>query len=60
MTSLLQLQRKVPPLGIVQGNASNADVGDAVADNLCLALWARKVDVDQLNIVADSVGAASK
>lgn len=61
MTSLLQLQHNVPPpLGIFQGNASNADVGDTVADNLCFALWARKVDINQLNVVTDSVGAASK
>jgi hypothetical protein len=58
MTCVLQLQS--PLLGISQRHTRNADIRDSVADNLSLTLWAVEIDLAQVDVVTDSVRAASK
>lgn len=60
MTSLLQLQHEASLPGLSQGHAGNSDVGDTIANDLSLALRAVKVDLAQVDVVTDSVRAASK
>lgn len=60
MTCVLQLQSDVALLGICQRHAGDANVSDTIANDLRLAFWALKVDLAQVDIVADCVGAASK
>jgi hypothetical protein len=60
MTGVLQLQHETSLPGLSQGHAGNSDVGDTIANDLRLTLWAVKVDLAQVDVVTDSVGAASK
>lgn len=60
MTCVLQLQSDAPLLGLSQGHARNTNIGDTVADNLGLAFWAGQVDLAQVDVFTDGVGAASK
>lgn len=56
----MRLQHEAPLPGLGQGHARNTNIGDTVADDLSLTLWTVEVNLAQVDILADSVGAASK
>ena len=60
MTCILQLQSNASLLGLSQGHARDTNIGNSVADDLSLAFWAGQVDLAQVDVLTDGVGAASK